>query len=1048
MLIRQAVLGPTLILASFIHPLVLTVSGEEETGASLPLEPPAALETFALLEGLEIELVAAEPQVIDPIAIRFDERGRMWVVEMTDYPHGPAEGEAPLSRIRVLEDRDGDGVFETATTFADQLLFPTGLQPWKGGVIVTLAGEVRFLKDTTGDGRADLSESWFRGFTEENSQLRANHPTLGLDNQIYIANGLRGGEIHRVGEEDGPTVSIRSMDFRFDPRSMDFEGVSGFGQFGMTFDDAGNRFVCSNRNPFRHVVLEDRYIRRNPQVSISETVQDVAAHGEASRIFPTSRAWTTSTLHAGQFTAACGAFLFRGTQLPPQYQGAGFTCDPTGNLVHCVLLQPVGATFVGTPVKEGVEFLTSTDEWFRPVSMQLGPDGAMYVVDMYRAVIEHPQFMPEELKERPDLRLGDDRGRVYRVRAKGGEPASEPHDLRSASAAELVALLEHENAWQRETAHRLLLEQGPEKVEAPLRTLSQESSLPAARLHALWLLDAAEAIESHDLRQALESDSASVRRQALILAERWKQSDGAEGEQGKEDEGGEEEGRTASRGSELDEAPGSRTSAQQNGSEREQVRRWMVARAEDEDAQVRFQAALSLIPLQRLEEVEPLVTMAATNREDVWSRRAVTLAAGDFSPEVALALLKRLSTTPSAAIPEPQSREVNLDRSPENGSEADRGAVQVVEELFAAAAMREGAEPQLLAGLSQQAEGDGILLPLGQAAQRGLLKGWNRRRLDWEALVQDSSLSATWQGWLEKAGEQADSDQLPLAARLEGVELLALGRRGGDVVELALREDLERSVRVQAIARVAPFADEEAWQTLLEQFPASSPPLRNAIAGAVLTQPAAIRLLLDELEANRIKPQELGRLEANRLLQHGQDEIKRRAAEIFWAVNPAERQEALRRYQAALELPADGRRGREVFGKNCASCHRIDGLGVDVAPDIADSRVKTARQLLTDILQPNLAIDGNYIGYVVQTVDGRTLTGILTGETASGVTLKIPEGETLTLQRDEIELIRSTGVSLMPDGLEENISLQEMADLIYFIKNWRYLDGRTPLGQN
>lgn len=371
----------------------------------------------------------------------------------------------------------------------------------------------------------------------------------------------------------------------------------------------------------------------------------------------------------------------------------------------------------------------------------------------------------------------------------------------------------------------------------------------------------------------------------------------------------------------------------------------------------------------------------------------------------------------------------------------------MVEELFAAAAMQEGAEQQLLEGLFQQAEGDGVLLSHGQAAQRGLLKGWSRRRFDWESLVQNVSHSAVWHAWLEKASGQAADDQFPLPTRLEGVELLALGRRGKEVVQLALREDLERAVRVQAIARVAPFADEAVWQALLEQFPASSPPLRNAIAGAVLTQPPAIRLLLDELEANRIKPQELGRLEANRLLQHSQEEIKRRAAEIFSSVNPAERQEALRRYQAALELPGDGERGRAVFGKNCASCHRIDGLGVDVAPDIADSRVKTPQQILTDILQPNLAIDGNYIGYVVQTADGRTLTGILTGETASGITLKIPEGETITLQRDEVELIRSTGVSLMPDGLEQNISIQEMADLIYFIKNWRYLDGRTPLGQ-
>jgi putative membrane-bound dehydrogenase-like protein len=978
----------------------LAVRADGSAQSSQPLEPSAALTTFQLLDGLEIELVAAEPEVIDPIAIRFDEQGRMWVVEMTDYPHGPREGEAPLSRIRILEDRDGDEYFETASVFADQLLFPTGLQPWRGGVIVTLAGEVRYLKDTTGDGKADLSESWFAGFAEENTQLRANHPTLGIDNQIYIANGLRGGEVQRVGDSESPTVSIRSMDFRFDPKTKDFEAVSGFGQFGLTFDDFGNRFVCSNRNPLRHIVLEDRYIQRNPRVAVSETVHDVAAHGENSRIFPRSRAWTTSTLHAGQFTAACGVFLYRGTQLPALYHGAGFTCDPTGNLVHCELLRPAGATFHGTPVAEGTEFLTSSDEWFRPVSLQLGPDGGLYVVDMYRAVIEHPQFMPEELKLRPDLRYGDNRGRIYRVRSKQPPKAPEPRNLADLSSPELVGLLNVENAWQRETAHRLLLERGPASVTELLRTMARENPFPPARAHSLWLLDAADAIEREDLLAALQDLAAPVRQQGLILAEHWLLQ---------------------------------RKDSVEDADKVVHLRRTMLERAGDEDARVRFQAALSLTPLQDASEVDALATMATANRTDVWSRRAVALAAGNLSPQVALAVLQRLVAaeegTRNKGIPDDEVL----------------AAEPLLEELFSAAAMLEGSEQILLSGLLDSEARFSVRL--SQAAQRGLLRSWNRRRIAWEPMIADAAESRQWEVWLDDAKRQANDDELPLAARRDAVELLALGRRGDAVIELALRDGIERSIRTLAISRVAPFADRDVWQSLLEQFPGSSPPLRNAIVGAVLPQPNAVELLLNELESGRIKPQELGRLEANRLLQHGQPEIKKRAAEIFASATPAERKAALQKYQAALDLSADAQRGRAVFAKNCASCHRIDDLGVDVAPDIADSRVKTPQQLLTDVLQPNLAIDGNYIGYVVQTEDGRTLTGILTGETASGVTLKLPEGESLTLQRDEIDLIRSTGVSLMPEGLEQNISIQEMADLILFIKNWRYLDGRTPLSE-
>src|SRR5436305_11292520 len=158
-----------------------------------PLSPADAQSAFVLADSsLRIELAAAEPEVIDPVAVRFDEDGRMWVVEMRDYPLGnPNKGGEPLSRIRVLEDKDNDGIFETATTFADKLLFITGLQPWKGGVFVTLSGRLAYMKDTDGDGRADVDETWFEGFAEQNSQLRANHPRLALDNWIYVAHGLR-----------------------------------------------------------------------------------------------------------------------------------------------------------------------------------------------------------------------------------------------------------------------------------------------------------------------------------------------------------------------------------------------------------------------------------------------------------------------------------------------------------------------------------------------------------------------------------------------------------------------------------------------------------------------------------------------------------------------------------------------------------------------------------------------------------------------------------------------------------------------------------------
>ncbi|MCA9015917.1 MAG: hypothetical protein KDA77_11350, partial [Planctomycetaceae bacterium] len=172
-------------------PFTLAAEKQAEVPKS-PLSPEESVKQTVVHPDFEMQIVASEPNVINPVAVAFDETGVLWVVEMTDYPHGPQPGEDPKSRIKLLRDKDQDGFYETATVFADKLLFATGVQPWKGGLIVTLAGKVQFMKDTNGDDKADVVETWFTGFKEENSQLRANHPTLGLDNHIYISNGLRG----------------------------------------------------------------------------------------------------------------------------------------------------------------------------------------------------------------------------------------------------------------------------------------------------------------------------------------------------------------------------------------------------------------------------------------------------------------------------------------------------------------------------------------------------------------------------------------------------------------------------------------------------------------------------------------------------------------------------------------------------------------------------------------------------------------------------------------------------------------------------------------
>ena len=464
-------------LRSLVAVVTFVVAAAASFGFESPAPPERDRTAFQHDPGTRVELVAAEPLVFQPCAVAWDAEGRLFVVENRGYPTGPAPGEPPLGVIARLDDTDGDGRMDRRTVFADGLTFPNGLTPWNGGFIVTCAPDVLFLKDTDGDGRADVRRVLLTGFaTNSTTQLRVSHPTFGPDGWIYITSGLAGaGKITSPEHPERPAVTI-STDARFNPFTLEIEAVGGRGQFGQTFDDAGNRFHCMNRVHIQHTVIAPRYLARNPNFTLGDTVQNVpetmvtdliggANQNFAAHLYPISDNLTTADSHAGTFTAACAVQIYRGDALPAEYRGDAFACDPTANLVHRDKLTPVGPTFVSRMANEGREFLASPDNWFRPVFLADGPDGALYVCDMYRKTIEHPDYLPVEVRKRTDFVSGRDLGRVWRVtgeNAKSRMPNGK--SLARASTKELVQALVHPNAWRRETAQRLLLEQQDPKA--------------------------------------------------------------------------------------------------------------------------------------------------------------------------------------------------------------------------------------------------------------------------------------------------------------------------------------------------------------------------------------------------------------------------------------------------------------------------------------------------------------------------------------------------------------------------------------------------------
>jgi len=823
--------------------------------------------------------------------------------------------------------------------------------------------------------------------------LRANHPRLGLDHRVYVANGLRGGTISadaKTWGKEQPALPLTNFDFRFNPTTGDAEPISGAGQFGLTFDDYGRRFVCSNRNPCRQIILEDRYLKRNPLLAVRDVGVDVSLSGADSRVYPISRAWTTSTQHAGQFTAACGVTIYRGTGLPREFYGNSFTCEPTGNLVHRDVLKEVGVRYSAEPSTATTEFLASPDEWFRPVDLANGPDGALYVVDMYRAVIEHPEWVPAELKHRPDERYGSDKGRIYRiVAASAGETTvanqAKPQPVPNDSAA-LIQLLAHPDSWQRDTAARLLSTHRDEATGTALIEASRSGKTPLARLLAFWLLRDRDA-DLTVLSAALQDESPRVREQGLVILE-----------------------------------PELKSNAE------------LLARvlelAKDDDARVRFQAALCLGEVEMTQSIaDALASVYSRDAGDEWTRRAVLSSIGPDSMRLLRSLAPQLANS---------------------NAPASSHLTAAMQELLHLIGTSHDPKPlpELLTSILPKTHDGSLRAAMILGLCRGIQSRKGQDPLSFlERSVSDAKRLDPIRLEFETALAVSQAADAELNRRLEALSLVQFmnGKTAGTALLKLATEDETQDVRVRAIDILAGFDSPEIEPKLLGTYASQTPLIRRAILRVFLRNPARIRKLFAAISDRQVALVELDPGQVRMLTNHPDAEIKRQANVLLAALVPQDRREVLQKYQVVLAQDAKPERGRLVFEKNCATCHQIGKLGVVVGPDIADSRTKTPAQLLTDILNPNQAIDNNYVSYTVLTKDGRQETGFIASETASSITLKQPENKTLQILRQDIEDLKSNGVSLMPEGLEKNINLEQMADLISFVKNWRYLDGQVPI---
>ena len=994
------------------------ISAEEKAGprkslsSALPRIPPTspaeAVSTFRLRDGFRMELLAAEPLLTDPVALKYDENGLAWVVEMSDYPYTDkskdrawaVQTSPPIGRVRVLEDTDGDGRFDKATTFADKLSWPTGLAFWKGGVYVTATPDIWYLKDTDGDHKADIRRKVFTGFRKFNVQSVMNNLRWGLDHRIYAAGSSNGGEIRSLGNPRSGVIRLRRSDFRFDPREERFELVSGGARFGNSFDDWGDRFLCNIRNPVQHVVLPRRYVARNPDLSVVSSLQDAAEAGDAVpvyRISPpepwrvinarrlaadTSRKSPRSETHAvGFVTSSSGITVYRGAAYPREYYGNVFIGEVAGNLVMRYRLQPDGVTFKAVRSRQHIEFLASTDNWFRPVNFVNAPDGTLHLLDMYRETIEHPWSIPDDIKEHLDLTSGRDRGRIYRIvpprYPAGFHKPPRPH-LGTATTAQLVAELENPNSWWRETAHRLLFERQDAAAVPLLQRLLSDGRTPQARLHALWSLDGLKSLTENNLRTALSDRSSRVREQAVRLSE-----------------------------SRLKTSP--------------RLLKAVRALADDPEIRVRFQTALSLGTVPSPGTTAALVRIARRDGRDRWMRTAIlsslTGSAGSF-------LVDLLADAPFAAGPVARPMLLQLARTV--GARHRPAEVNAV--LTATAKLGSSGSPASENARSLQLD---IVLGLGRGLKR------TRDRLARYAERTSEPGGRLVSRLLAEAAKTATDAKASLSQRKRAVELLGYGRFESARLILDGLLDARDPLAVQsaAIESLAGFVHPDVAKLLLAKYSGLTPAIRQEAVLAMLSRSNRIVPLLEAVAARQVSIRAISPVRRSLLMKSGNADIRRRAVKLFAGQAPGPRREIIARYRKALAQPTDPARGKKVFKRICLACHRLDNEGHAVGPNLATVKNRTTSEILVHVLDPNREVSPNFLEYVVVTEDGRIKTGIIAAETATSITLRRAEGKQDTILRRDIETISSSGKSLMPEGLEKKITPREMADLLSFVSS-------------
>jgi putative membrane-bound dehydrogenase-like protein len=974
---------------------------------------PSARESAARMtvpEGFEVKIFAAEPDVVNPIGIDFDHKGRAYVLECLQYPRKAPIGSKGADRIRIYEDTKGTGSADKVTTFAEGLNLATGIAVGYGGVFVGEAPYLLFLEDTKGTGKADKRTVLLDGFGHQDTHETLNSFIWGPDGWLYGCHGVfTHSRVGKPGTPDKDRVPINAGIWRYHPKTQKFEvfaeGTSN--PWGFDYDENGSGFLTACVIPHLfHMVPGGRYIRQagqnfNPYNygQIREICDHVHYFGGSSHVGNID----PRRLAVGGGHAHSGCLIYQGGAFPDKWNGRVFMMNLHGARINTDILKRNGSTYIGS---HGEDFLVANDPNFRAIQLRTGPDGSIFMTDWYDPQICH----------NPDPNIWDrETGRIYKVGYKVNGGHQPPGDLTQRSSAELVELLKDKNSWLWRQALLILQERSDKSVAPGLKDMVRKSEDHRHSLRALWALNNIGAFDEEFGREILHHANSWVRAWAVRLL------------------------------------------GQLDGPLSDQTWKTLaeLARAEP-SPDVRLQLALSCQRWRRFKpEAGQIVWYLMQGRNDFDDPVIPLMTWIAYEPYV-------LSETPPFTF----SGVVGFEYA-EKETPAEDVYFRTARYFILPRGMRR------LASTGETKNLDQAISLLKQiehpktcrAALDGLLEGLSGQRLspplswrDCKRVLRESFKDDQVIGRMRRLGvhfgdrdavakmeEDALAKGQSIGYRLQAVQALGLARLETSVEPLLqlTRGDAPAEIKREALRALAAFDSGKIPAALLAEWSKLPLDQHTDVVGMLCGRKTWANQLLDALKKGTLTKQDLSENDVRRVLAHNDAELTKKVESIWGKLReqtPAKVEEQLVKFRRQFaDMPGDRKAGQAVFEKNCMVCHKLKGQGNEVGPDLTGANRRDIEYLLVNIIDPNRVVGKDYYTATVVDKSGRSISGLLAEDTPERVVLKGENAKLTVIPRTDIDAFQVEERSLMPEGLPEKMNDKDFRDLIAYLMEDQYL---------